>query len=134
MYTLMYSGFSHCTSSRAACTATQLPQPATLQIRQPHSRTCVEFDADCFEEADVVAQHLFIAEVKIQVNDVVDVVVAEQEKDARLAAHILDDDAQRLQHLQETQAKGKHPGARWAPAAAMRRFAAQHCCVPDTKK
>lgn len=62
--------------------------------------TCVEFEADSLEEADVVAQHLFIREVKVKVNDVVDVVVAEQEEDARLTAHILDDDAQRLKDLQ----------------------------------
>mgnify|MGYP001806671331 CR=1 FL=1 len=62
--------------------------------------TCVEFKADCLEEADVVAQHLLIREVKVKVHDVVDVVVAEQEEDARLTAHILDDDAQRLKDLQ----------------------------------
>lgn len=67
--------------------------------------TCIELEADCLEEADVVAQHLLIAEVKVQVNNVVDVVVAEQEEYACLTAHILYDDAQCLQHLQGSQTR-----------------------------
>eukprot|EP00967_Tisochrysis_lutea_P082432 scaffold114127_cov18-Tisochrysis_lutea.AAC.2 len=59
----------------------------------------VELEADCLEEGDVVAQHLLVLKVKVGADDVVDVVVGEQEEDARLAAHVLNDDAQCLQHL-----------------------------------
>jgi len=88
-----------------ACVQREAPACAAAVEEEVHG-ACIELEADGLEEADVVAQYLFVTEVKVQINDVVDVVVAEQEEDTCLTAHILDDDAQGLQHLQEGQTVG----------------------------
>lgn len=43
--------------------------------------------------------HLVIIEVKVQRNELVDEVIAEEVEDGSIASNVLDQDGQRLQHL-----------------------------------